>query len=70
MQRQGKWVAEWVGGRWAGGIKCAGPLPDPGPSVPLLQVSWSPADPHLFASASDDCTVRVWGLEAAVEAQL
>lgn len=26
-------------------------------------VSWSPSDPFIFATASDDQTVRLWGIE-------
>lgn len=26
-------------------------------------VNWNPQDPYIFVSASDDQTLRVWGLE-------
>ena len=41
-----------------------------GHSRPVSCVSWNPVHHDMLASASDDGTVRVWGTEEQMKAQL
>ena len=36
----------------------------------MSAVDWSPSEPYLFASVSDDQTIRIWGLEEMEQAEI